>query len=291
MPALVLALAAAGIAVWFAVPRIQVMRADAKLVAANDAIAAANEQLSGIDLTTIGTESFVSVASIRATSETLNATLPVIDEAIEEVEAALEAIDAASGLYRLPESYVAYLAVKRETAELRIEQMEALRDLIDEAQPLYEHGDVIFTAIEEMDRLWGQVDYHMRTLQNDPAGARAGLQQAADTMYGLKEQLDSRGAESDFGLIELLSESVGENAKLAELARDLADAVGSGDQARVQQAAAAMEAQLLETTDTSGFIDVWVEYEIESEVSDFEVLQDEQEELDVEAAALFPGRY
>lgn len=285
--AVVLAAAAAG---WLLLPRVQEMRADRMLTGANEDIAAANEVLSGIDLSTVSLESFVSLESIVAASTALEASLPALEDARARVESAAQAADAASGLYRLPQGYVDYLEAKAEVARLRIEQLDALETMIAELQPLYDDGDIIFTAIEEMDRLWGQVEYNIRTLQGDPAAASSGLAEAAASMRAIKQQVDSRFEESRFFLLESLAESIEENAVLADLARELADAVGIGDQARVQDAAVAMEAQLLQTSDTSGFIDIWMEYSLMPAVENFTELQEEQEELDEEAAALFAGR-
>jgi hypothetical protein len=287
---IVLFLAAIAVAGWLALPRIQALRADGYVQQANDEIDAANALLSDIDLSALGLDSFVSETSIQQTSATLQASLPVLDDATGKVQLAIDSVDQASGLYRLPESYADYLEVKKEIAELRIEQLDTLKGAVEELQPLYDNGEVIFATIAEMDRIWGQVEYHIETLQNDPAEAAAGLHQAAASMRGLKEQIDSRNEASDFYLLESLSDSIEENVILADVALELADAVAAGDQERVQQAAVAMDAQFMETTDTTSFVDKWVEYSVEPDVEELQELQEEQEELDLEAVQLFAKR-
>jgi hypothetical protein len=287
---IVLFLATIAVAGWLALPRIQALRADGYVQQANDEIDAANALLSDIDLSALGLDSFVSETSIQQTSATLHASLPALDDATGKVQLAIDSVDQASGLYRLPESYADYLEVKKEIAELRIEQLDTLKGAVEELQPLYDNGEVIFATIAEMDRIWGQVEYHIETLQNDPAEAAAGLRQAAASMRGLKEQIDSRNEASDFYLLESLSDSIEENAVLADVALELADAVAAGDQERVQQAAVAMDAQFMETTDTTSFVDKWVEYSVEPDVEELQELQEEQEELDLEAVQFFAKR-
>lgn len=260
------------------------------LARANADIASADEALAGVDLSSVNLDSFVSIASIQQTGESLNNSLPAIDTAIGHVNQAAAQVNEAAGLSKLPEGYRDYLDRKRDLAEVRLEQLVTLREMIESLRMLYQDGDVIFTAVEEMDRLWGQVEYYTQTVQNSPAESSAGLSQAAASMRQLKDQLDSRYAESGFDLLASLADSIEENALLADAARALADAVQAGDQAAAQQAAIAVENQILNTTDTSGFIDIWVRTSLKPDVRDFQDLQKRQEELDAEAAELFNNR-
>lgn len=290
IPVLLLALALVAAGIWLAWPSIQVSRADRLIAEANEEIAAANEALSSVDLNAISLESLISIASIEQTRDSLDSSLPAIADAKARVQAAAAAVDQAAGLSRLPQGYYDYLDHKREITGLRIEQMETLEELIGELQKLYGDGDIIFSAVEEMDRLWGQVEYNLQMVQSSPAESAAGLNQAATSMRELQGRVDARHKESGFELLATLSESIGENARLADFAKALADAVAAGDQAGAQQAAVALESQLLETTDTSGFVDMWIQYSLKPDVGDFKDLQEEQEDLDAEAAELFSRR-
>lgn len=290
VPLLVVALALAGLAAWLALPTVQTLRADRLLSQANAEIDAANEALTAVDLTAISTVNFFSVASIQQTSDTLDSSLPAIDAALEHVNRATESIDRAAGLGSLPAGYIDYLEPKREIARLRIRQLEVLRTMVEQLQLLYQDGDVIFTAVEEMDRQWGQVSYNVQRLQSSPGEAGVALTQAAAMMRQQKNVVNARYEESGFYLLESLSESIEDNARLAELAAALAGAVEAGDQAGAQQAAVALEAQLLKSTDTSGYIEQWVDYSLEPHLEDFHDLQKQQDELDLRAIDLFNNR-
>ncbi|MHB0915741.1 MAG: hypothetical protein ACYC4M_08710 [Thermoleophilia bacterium] len=278
------------LAAWLALPTIQTLRADRLLSQANDEIAAANEALTAVDLAAVSTVNFFSVASIQQTSDTLDNSLPAIDAALEHVNRATDSIDRAAGLARLPAGYIDYLEPKREIAELRVRQLKVLRIMVEELQLLYGDGDVIFNAVEEMDRQWGQVSFNLQRLQGSPAEAGAALTQAAAMMRQQKDVVDARYQESGFYLLDSLSESIEDNARLAELAAALAAAVEAGDQAGAQQAAVALEAQLLKSTDTSGYIEQWVDYSLEPHLEDFHDLQEQQDELDLLASDLFNRR-
>ncbi|RJQ43024.1 MAG: hypothetical protein C4534_08860 [Gaiellales bacterium] len=290
LPGLALLLALSAGLAWLSLPRLQALRADRMLSRANEDIAAANQALAAFDPSAVSFESFVSVDSIRLAGAALEDSLPAIDEALARVGSAAEAVDEAAGLYRLPQGYLDYLERKREIAGLRLEQLGELKQTVQELRMIYQDGDIIFTAVEEMDRLWGQVEYSLQTVQGAPAESGAALAQAAVSMRQLKGQVDARYQESGFFLLASLSESIEENAVLADMGKELADAVFAGDQARAQQAAAAMEAQLLRTTDTSSSIDAWIEFRLTPGVDSFHELQGEQEELDREAAELFRNR-
>lgn len=274
-------------AVWLALPRIQVMRADALLNEANASITEANELLSGVDLKAVSYGNFVSLENIRQTSEVLSTSVPVIDEAIARIDDAIAKSDEAASLSSMPQWYRDYLGKKRQVATLRREQLETMKEAVGKLQSLYGDGDVIFTTIEEMDRLWGQVEYNLGILQSSPSEAGAGLKQAAASMRQLQGQLDGRFQQTGFELLDELADSVDSNAKLAELAGQLADAVAGGSQSQAQEAAVAVEAQLMETTDTSSFIELWLSARVKPLIDDFLELQEEQEELDDEAAELF----
>lgn len=290
LPGLALALFVIAGAFWLAIPRVQMMRADRLITRANEEIAAANEALAAFDLASISLESFVSPESISQAGESLGNSIPAIDDAIEDVRRASESVDQAAGLSRLPAGYLNYLNSKKEITGVRIEQLEKLKETVEALRMLYEDGDIIFTAVEEMDRLWGQVDYSLQTVQGNPADSSAALGQAAQSMRDLQARIDARYDETGFFLLESLSDSIEDNAKLADLAKSLADAVQAGDQSGAQQAAVALEAQLVDTTDTSAFIDLWIEYSLKPDIDDFQELQEEQEDLDREAAELFGAR-
>ena len=290
LPGLALLLALAAGAGWLLLPRVQVLRADNLVSQANQDIAAANEALAAFELADISLESFTSIASIQQAGESLSNSLPAIDAATVMIHQAALRVEQAAGLYHLPPGYRDYLEHKQEITELRIEQLERLEETVEELRMLYQDGDVIFTAIEEMDRLWGQVEYSLQTVQSNPANSGASLEQAAEAMRRLRDQVDARYQEHGFVLLDSLSGSIEENAKLADMAVALADAVLAGNQADAQQAASSLQAQLLNTTDTSGLIETWIEQLLKPGVDYFQQLQHEQEELDQQAAELFNSR-
>jgi hypothetical protein len=146
---------------------------------------------------------------------------------------------------------------------------------------------VIFNSVQEMDRLFGQLSVALGKVQTSPEEARASLDQIALTFSQLQQQIDQAYADTGFEVLPELSRTAADNAALAQLAAQLADAAGSGDQARAQQAAVSMEQKLLSTSISGNTVDHWWQVQIEPLEQEYAELQTRQEELDAESAALY----
>lgn len=275
------------VAVWYGGIWLQLKRADAAMSDANDAVARANELMSRIRVGDMGASSFTSLENINGASAAVSAALPLLTEARGDAERARDNARRARGLARLPAWYYDYLEKKELIALLRIEQLDRLQQTTTNLSALYGSGPVIFSSVEEMDRLLGQFQAALGMLLSDPAQARTAMDQVVGGMRQVQNRLDAANAEHGFQLLADLSGSVAGNIRLVEQSADLAAATAAGDQAQAQQSAIALEKTLLDTSVTRDFLDIWWSQEIEPLQGDYANLQSRQEELDLEAAAIY----
>lgn len=282
------ALLAAG--AWFGLGWLQEKRADRLLSSANSHIERANGIMMEIEVGQLGSESFTSLESIGRADSAIKSMTPLLEQAATEISDARDDAGAAAGFPLLDEWQSSYLRTKEESANIRMQQLEVLAETADRLQQLYAAGPVIFNSVQEMDRLFGQLQDALGKVQTDPAEARASLDQIAVSFSQLQQRLDQAYAETGFEVLPELSRTAADNAGLAQLAAQLADAAGAGDQVRAQQAAISLEQKLLSTTISGNTVDLWWQQQIEPLEQKYTELQAQQEALDVEAAALYGQR-
>ncbi|MDO8737318.1 MAG: hypothetical protein Q7K29_09605 [Thermoleophilia bacterium] len=282
---LLTALLAAG--AWFGLGLAQEKRADRLLSSANSHIEEANVIMAEAGIGQLGSESFTSLDSINRATVAAESMMPLLEEAVNEVNSAQEDADKAAGFPLLDDRYNRYLLKKREIAETRIRQLEVQAETADRLLKFYAAGPVIFNSVQEMDRLFGQLQNALGKVQSSPAEASESLVQIAGAFSTIQNQLDQAYTENGFEILPVLSRTAADNAGLASLAAQLADAAGAGDQARAQQAAIGLEEKLLTTSISGDTVDQWWKQQIEPLEHEFAELQSEQEALDEEAAALY----
>ncbi|MHB8792713.1 MAG: hypothetical protein ACYC6O_05190 [Thermoleophilia bacterium] len=279
------ALLAAG--AWFGLGWLQEKRADRLLSSANSHIERANGIMMEIEVGQLGSESFTSLESIGRADSAIKSMTPLLEQAATEISDARDDAGTAAGFPLLDEWQSSYLRTKEESANIRREQLEVLAETADRLQQLYAAGPVIFNSVQEMDRLFGQLQDALGKVQTNPAEARASLDQIAISFSQLQQRLDQAYAETGFEVLPELSRTAADNAGLAQLAAQLADAAGAGDQVRAQQAAISLEQKLLSTTISGNTVDLWWQQQIEPLEQKYAELQAQQEALDVDAAALY----
>ncbi|MBI5870191.1 MAG: hypothetical protein HZB44_04430 [Actinobacteria bacterium] len=289
--AAILALAALlGLGSWFGIGWLQEQRADGMLTSANSHVGNANGIMAQIEVGRLGSESFTSLDSISQANRAIESMIPLLEEAATEISSAREDAGTAAGFPLLDDWYRTYMDKKRETAGLRMQQLEVLAETAGRLQQLYAAGPVIFNSVQEMDRLFGQLQDALGKVQNSPAEARTSLDQVSRSFSQLQQQLDQAYAQTGFEVLPELSRTAADNAELAQLAAQLADAAGAGDQARAQQAAVSLEQKLLTTSVSGNTVDLWWQEQIDPLEQEYAELQARQEALDAEAAALYEQR-
>lgn len=276
---------AAGLA--YGLPRLQLARADRLLSSANAHIGNANRILSQVRLDEMGAGNFTSEANIARGAEAAGAAPPLLEEARQETVLAAEDARRARGLLLLPSWYRDYWEKKEEVAGLRLEQTDILLDKSGKLNDLYLSGSLVFTSVEEMDRLWGQFESALGSLQGDPSGAQASLEQVSQSMRQIQAQLDAAYAEQGFQLLKDLSGSYSGHADLVELYVQLAAAVALGDQARVQQSASLAESRELRVGSSRDYFDLWWRRTITPLEDAYADRESRQQELDAEAALIY----
>lgn len=272
---------------WLALPRIQAARAGSLLEEANNHIESANGSLQQLSFDLLAVDGFTSLDSITAAEESLSGSAALLEASAADIDRASEKVTAASGLLLLPGWYGDYLGKKQEIAGLRSQQLQILTEASTRLDELYGAAPLIFQSMEEMDRLLGQLEAAAAKTQSDPATASAELSQTAASMRAIQQQLDGLHQETDFQLLQQMSRNVAGNASLAEAAASLADAVASGDQARVQVAADTLEQQLLDTTVGVDYLDMWFRKKLRPLRKDYDELQEQQALLDAQAAGIY----
>lgn len=276
---------------WFGVDWVQMKRADDLLLNANSHVEKANAVMAEIKVDQLGSESFSSLDSINQAASATESMMPLLDQATTEISGARDNVSMAAGFLLLDEWYRSYLLKKQEAAEIRLQQLEVLAETADRLHQLYSVGPVVFSSIQEMDRLFGQFQDALGKVQSSPVEASTSLIQVANSFSQLQQQLDQAYSENSFEILPELSRTAAENAELALLAAQLADAAGAGDQARAQQAAVGLEGKLLSATISDNLVDLWWQQQIEPLERNYSELQSRQDTLDKEAAALYEARY
>jgi len=279
------ALLAAG--AWFGIAMAQENRADRHLASANSHIGNANEIAAETKFEQLGIESFASLNGINSASSAADAMMPLLDRASAEVSDASDDAGTAAGFILLDAEFSRYLLKKKEIADTRIRQLEVQAEIIDRLQKFYSAGPVLFNTVQEMDRLFGQMQNALGKVQSNPAEASASLNQIAGRFTDIQKQLDQAYADTGFEILPELSRTATDNAGLASLAAQLADAAGAGDQAQAQQAAINLESKLLATSISGDIVDVWWQQQIAPLEHEYTELQTAQETMDAEAAILF----
>lgn len=276
--------------IWLGIPFVQAERANAKLASANNHVEEANMLMSRIEADKVGADTFLSLENINMAREAIAGAEPLLRQATDSVRAAAGDARSAAGLSSISPDYRDYLLKKAEIADLREQQLLVLGDTVSQLGNLYEAGTVIFTSLEEMDRLLGQFQVAMSLVQSNPTEASATLKQTSQTMLQVKQKLDDGYAATGFNLLTAMSQSVSDYADLSSLAAQLADASGAGDQTRAQTAAIELERKLMNTGGARTELENWWQSEINPRETLYRDLQTRMETLDQEAAGLYTTR-
>jgi len=279
-----------GLGAWFSLGWLQESRANNLLSHANSHIERANEVMAEMEVDRLGSESFTSLNSITRATDAIESMKPLLEQAASEINDAQKDTATAAGFPLLDGWYSDYLLKKQETAGIRMQQLEILAETIGTQQQLYSVGPVIFSSVQEMDRLFGQFQDALSKVQSSPSEAGSSLGQISQSFSQIQTQLDKAYAKTGFEIIPELSKTASDNAELAGLAAQLADAAGTGDQARAQQVAIDLEAKLLSTSLNGNTVELWWQQQIEPLEQEYADLQSRQVELDAEAAAIYEQR-
>lgn len=288
--ALAAALALAVVAVaggWFGAQRVQTARADSLLAEANGHIERANQLLAELGIDALGPGDFSSLDNISQSNTVASGAVAKLSEIRQETDAAAAAADRAAGLALIPAWYQDYLAKKGEVADLRTRQVDNLEQKTGTLAQLYDSGAVIFTALQNRDRLVGEFETAFGMIKDNPGPARDALGAVAQGLRGTESQLRSAHQEKGFGLLVELADSTAGYAELAELAQALADAAAAGDQSRIQDSSAKLETKLEEASLNTGFIDSWWQGNITPLERSYQDLESRQQDLDTEAAVIY----
>ena len=242
---------------WHGLEWLQVKRADNLLNSANSHIEKANGLMGNIKLEQLSSESFNSLDNIKLASTALQEMTPLLEQAATEVRQAELDAGSAAAMPLLPEWQSVYLQKKQKTAAIRGQQMVNLVEIVRRLQQLYAVGSVVFSSVQEMDRLFGQFQAAMGRVQSSPAEASESLGQISRSFSEVQKQLEESYRQTGFEILPELSRTAAGNAELSALAAQLADAAGAGDQGRAQQAAIQLEKKLLSTSIAGNAIDSW----------------------------------
>jgi hypothetical protein len=275
---------------WHGLKWLQVKRADNLLNSANSHMEKTNGLMGDIKLEQLSSESFNSLDNIKLASTALEEMTPALEQAATEVRQAELEAGSAAAMPLLPEWQSEYLQKKQETAAIRGQQMANLVEIVRRLQQLYAVGSVVFSSVQEMDRLFGQFQAAMGRVQSSPVEASESLVQIARSFSQVQKQLEESYRQTGFEILPELSKTAADYAELSALAAQLADAAGAGDQGRAQQAAIQLEEKLLSTSIAGNAIDSWWQSQIKPLEQEYGDLQMREQALDVEAAALYSSR-
>lgn len=275
---------------WHGLKWLQVKRADYLLNSANSHMEKANGLMGDIKLEQLSSESFTSLDNINLASTALQEMKPFLEQAATEVRQAELDAGSAATMPLLPEWQSEYLQKKQETAAIRDQQIASLVEIVSRLQQLYAVGSVVFSSVQEMDRLFGQFQAAMGRVQSSPVEASESLDQIARSFSQVQKQLEESYRQTGFEILPELSKTAADNAELSALAAQLADAAGAGDQGRAQRAAIQLEEKLLSASIAGNAIDSWWQSQIKPLEQEYSDLQMREEALDVEAATLYSSR-
>jgi len=284
---LLAAAAAVAAGAWFGWQRVQIARADSLLTDANGHIERANQLLAEPGIDNLGAGDFSSLENINTSARVATDAMGRLSEIRQETDAATDAANRAAGLAFLPAWYQDYLAKKLEVAGLRSRQVDNLEQKTETVAQLYDSGALIFTSLQERDRLVGEFESAYGMIKDDPGPARNALGAVARELRATETRLRSAYQEKGFSLLSDLADSTAGYAELAELAQALADAAASGDQARIQDSSAKLETKLEEAGLNTGFVDSWWQDHIAPLERSYEDLEAHQQDLDSEAAVIY----
>lgn len=282
-----LLIAALLVAGWFGLRWTTMALASLQMANANGHIERANRLLSDARLEDMGSGSFTSLGNIERGTAAMDGALPLMRESREETAQAAAGARRARALILLPSWYSQYLEKKEQIANLRLEQLGRQEESATSLQELYASGALIFTSVEEMDRLQGRLQGSLGSLPGNPREAGAQITQIAESMRQIQKQLDDAHQERDFQLLFQLSRAAGSSADLAEAAIRLAEATAAGDQARAQQSAVDVESRTKDAVDCRDYLDLWWKQEVSTLSDESGQLQSRQEELESEAAEIY----
>jgi hypothetical protein len=270
---------------WRGAVLIQTKRAETLLDSGDAHITRANEHLSRTRLGDVGAVgAFSSVDNINRAASAADTALASLDEARPELESAAADAHRAARLQLIPTWYRDYLETKQQIAELRIAQVDEMRQAFTAIREIYGSGAVIFTSIEETDRLLGQYEAALGRIPASPAEAREQLQQIAAGMLAVKQRLDEAYTEKGFQLLADLSASVDVNAGIVDRSIELAQAVEDGDQSRIQSVTIDLENRLTESQTGTNYLGDWWEVNVAPYEESYRELQSRADELDSAAS-------
>ena len=164
------------------------------------------------------------------------------------------------------------------------------KETAERLQQLYAAWPVIFSSTQEMDQLFGQFQSAMAKVQSSPDEASTTLNAVAQSFSAIRLQLDQAYAQTSLEILPELSKTAAENADLSALAAQLADAAGSGNQARAQQIAAQLQKKQLNISFSDNAIDPWWRQQIRPLEQEYADLQAQEEAGDAEAVELYSAR-
>jgi hypothetical protein len=273
---------------WRGAVFVQTKRADSLLDSGDAHVARANEHMSRTRLGDIGSVgAFSSVDNINRAAAAADTALASLDEARAELESAAADAHRAARLQLIPTWYRDYLETKQQIAELRVAQVDEMRLAFTAIREIYGSGAVIFTSIEDTDRLLGQYEAALGRIPASPAEAREQLQQIASGMRAIKQRLDDEYGEKAFQLLADLSASVDIYAGNIDLSIELAQAVEDGDQSRIQSVTIDLENRLTESQTGTDFLSDWWEENVAPYEESYRELQDRADELDSAAFDIY----
>lgn len=275
---------------WHGLKWLQVKRAETLLNSANSHMEKANGIMSDIKLVQLGQESFTSLDNINLASTAVQEMMPLLEQAATEVGLAEQDAGSAAVMLLLPEWQNEYLQKKQDTAAIREQQMTNLAETVRRLQQLYAVGPVVFSSVQEMDRLFGQFQAALGKVQSSPVEASESLGQIAWSFSQIQKQLEESYRQTGFEILPELSKTAADHADLSAVAAQLADAAGAGDQGRAQQAAVQLEEKLFSTSIAGNVIDSWWKSQIKPLKQEYSDLQTQEEELDLEAATIYSSR-
>ena len=116
------------------------------------------------------------------------------------------------------------------------------------------------------------------------------MDRVAQSFRAVRLQLGQADAQTSLEILRERSKTAEENADLSALAAQLADAAGSGDQARAQQIAAQLQKKQLNISFSDNAIDPWWRQQIRPLEQEYADLQAQEEAGDAEAVELYSAR-
>lgn len=287
------ALAAAalfGTSLWLAYPFLQLKRADAKIYSANSHIEAANRQMSSIEIESLGPGFLISPENIKKSQDLLAGAEPALKEASREIGTARDDVQAASGLGNLPGWYGGYLEKKEEGATLRKDQDLELVALTEELAKFYGSAAPVLKAVEDMDRLQGQLVSAIEMSQSRPDEAIVLLEQVKGSFEQMRQEMNSQWQQSGFEIFSMMAEAATVNNAAAGTVSRFAAAARAGDQAEAQMIAGELDVAFAAAPGGQDTVGGWWDEYIKPHIDRFKELQTRLEELDNEARELYRER-